>query len=121
MSGVRLLITGGAGFIGSAIVEAALAGGYEVRVLDSLRADVHGPAAESTTGPGPGPESGPMIEHGPRFRARARSEERGGAGYSARETATISSRSTTLMRMRPAASPSASSCWSRLCQPSSPV
>ena len=72
MSGVRLLITGGAGFIGSAIVDAALARGYEVRVLDSLRADVHGPAAESTTGPGPGPESGPMIEHGPRFRARAR-------------------------------------------------
>jgi len=40
--GVRLLVTGGAGFIGAAIVEAALRAGHEVRVLDSLRADVHG-------------------------------------------------------------------------------
>jgi dTDP-L-rhamnose 4-epimerase len=37
-----LLVTGGAGFIGSAIVEAALAENWRVRVLDSLRADVHG-------------------------------------------------------------------------------
>jgi dTDP-L-rhamnose 4-epimerase len=39
---VRLLVTGGAGFIGSAIVDLALERGHEVRVLDSLRADVHG-------------------------------------------------------------------------------
>jgi dTDP-L-rhamnose 4-epimerase len=39
---MRLLITGGAGFIGSEIVRQALAAGHEVRVLDSLRADVHG-------------------------------------------------------------------------------
>jgi dTDP-L-rhamnose 4-epimerase len=38
----RLLVTGGAGFIGSEIVRRALAAGYEVRVLDSLRPDVHG-------------------------------------------------------------------------------
>lgn len=39
---MRLLVTGGAGFIGSAVVTSALAAGWEVRVLDSLRADVHG-------------------------------------------------------------------------------
>lgn len=39
---MRLLVTGGAGFIGGAVVEAALANGWDVRVLDSLRVDVHG-------------------------------------------------------------------------------
>jgi len=38
----RLLVTGGAGFIGGAIVTAALERGWQVRVLDSLRRDVHG-------------------------------------------------------------------------------
>lgn len=42
----RLLVTGGAGFIGSAIVRRALAEGYDVRVLDSLRDDVHGAPAD---------------------------------------------------------------------------
>jgi dTDP-L-rhamnose 4-epimerase len=36
-----LLVTGGGGFIGSHIVDAALANGFEVRVLDSFRPDVH--------------------------------------------------------------------------------
>ena len=39
---MTVLITGGAGFIGGAIVSAALEAGQRVRVLDSLRADVHG-------------------------------------------------------------------------------
>ncbi|TPW73206.1 NAD(P)-dependent oxidoreductase [Schumannella sp. 10F1B-5-1] len=42
---MRLLITGGAGFIGSHVVTAALARGHEVRILDSLRDDVHAGAA----------------------------------------------------------------------------
>jgi dTDP-L-rhamnose 4-epimerase len=46
---MRLLVTGGSGFIGGAVVEAALGAGWEVRVLDSLRDDVHGaePPADS--------------------------------------------------------------------------
>lgn len=39
---MKLLVTGGAGFIGGAIVDAALERGDSVRVLDSLRTDVHG-------------------------------------------------------------------------------
>ncbi len=37
-----VLITGGAGFIGRHLAQAALAGGYRVRVLDSLIEQVHG-------------------------------------------------------------------------------
>jgi len=39
---MKLLVTGGAGFIGGAIVDAALARGDDVVVLDALRPDVHG-------------------------------------------------------------------------------
>ena len=38
---MKMLVTGGAGFIGSHVVEAAVRRGDRVRVLDSLRADVH--------------------------------------------------------------------------------
>jgi dTDP-L-rhamnose 4-epimerase len=39
---VRVLLTGGAGFIGRHVLRELLARGHKVRVLDSLRPDVHG-------------------------------------------------------------------------------
>jgi dTDP-L-rhamnose 4-epimerase len=46
----RILVTGGAGFIGGAVVQAARDAGAEVRVLDSLRSDVHGGAPAAVDG-----------------------------------------------------------------------
>ena len=45
MSHFHALVTGGAGFIGSHIVDALLERGYAVRVLDNLAPQVHGPGA----------------------------------------------------------------------------
>jgi dTDP-L-rhamnose 4-epimerase len=41
----RVLITGGAGFIGSHVADNLLRHGYEVRALDNLSSQVHGPEA----------------------------------------------------------------------------
>ena len=46
----RILITGGAGFIGSHLADELLARGYEVRILDCLAAQVHGAALASSGG-----------------------------------------------------------------------
>jgi len=43
MASKRILITGGAGFIGSHLSDELLARGYEVRALDCLSPQVHGP------------------------------------------------------------------------------
>jgi dTDP-L-rhamnose 4-epimerase len=46
MSGRKILITGGAGFIGSHLADRLLAEGYAVRALDSLSPQVHGPGGK---------------------------------------------------------------------------
>jgi dTDP-L-rhamnose 4-epimerase len=39
---MRILVTGGAGFIGTHLTRLALAGGHEVRILDNLSPQIHG-------------------------------------------------------------------------------
>jgi dTDP-L-rhamnose 4-epimerase len=50
---MRILVTGGAGFIGSAVVQELIGSHHEPVIIDSLRADVHG-----GRGPGSAPAQG---------------------------------------------------------------
>src|SRR5690606_39812998 len=45
-AGHRVLITGGAGFVGSHLADRLLQAGYQVRVLDNLTEQVHGANAK---------------------------------------------------------------------------
>jgi len=47
---MRVLVTGGAGFIGSHIVDVLLGAGHDVRVLDSLLPAAHGPGGQPPEG-----------------------------------------------------------------------
>ncbi|WP_407317204.1 NAD-dependent epimerase/dehydratase family protein [Isoptericola halotolerans] len=51
---MRILVTGGAGFIGTATTRVLASAGHDVVVLDSLREDVHGPR-EPVSGPADAP------------------------------------------------------------------
>src|SRR5690349_22998114 len=60
---MRVLVTGGAGFIGSAVIQELARAGHQSVIIDSLRADVHGGDARR---PGhrpvrSGPSSGELI------------------------------------------------------------
>jgi dTDP-L-rhamnose 4-epimerase len=57
-----VLVTGGAGFIGSHLCDRLLVEGYHVRVLDNLSPQVHGPRPVSDRPPERPPELSPHLE-----------------------------------------------------------
>ena len=57
----RVLITGGAGFIGSHVTDLLLASGYSVRILDCLTSQVHGLSGDAPQ-PGDEPPPVPVLE-----------------------------------------------------------
>jgi len=60
---MRVLVTGGAGFIGSAVAQELSSTGHQVVIIDSLRADVHGDSSPAGIDrrPVPIPSSGELI------------------------------------------------------------
>src|SRR5690348_16474635 len=52
MTRKKVLITGGAGFVGSHLADALIGAGHDVRVFDNLSQQVHGSRAPSYVAPG---------------------------------------------------------------------
>ena len=80
---MQVLITGGAGFIGSFVVDRLLAAGHAVRVLDNLHPQVHPdgpPAYLSPDAELPGRRARPRPAR-PHDRGRRRSRPRGGGSW----------------------------------------